>query len=325
MVLMSWGALIDAVQEAENEIEGQEFNTFEPILSLEEEPVIEYASSATSPGHVVFGQYISSDNCGHCSKTGGGSDTHHLLKNNFPNEYVYVTYMSASYSDTDTARAGNVAPYNWAWSTGGAPDAYFADRTDKNQGGATANYDTYDALFSSGGGMASTTNDYTMGAMISQNGGTYDIGISYGYTGSGSPASNMKLYAALVDKDCTGYSYTSGIPHGWNCWMGWLTSGDTYKSKTGGTGTSFASVTPSATSQSVTWSSVPTSVVPGGLSKAVVIGVLMSGSSVSVGGSSAHVYHAVDSTMNPLDLSITDFTYSNLDAQTTGFLPGDTL
>ena len=325
MVLMSWGALIDAVQETGNETKGQEFNTFEPIPSLEEEPVIEYASSATSPGHVVFGQYISSDNCGHCSKTGGGSDTHHLLKNNFPNEYVYITYMSASYGDTDTTRAGNVAPYNWAWSTGGAPDAYFGDRTDKNQGGATANYDTYDTLFSSGGGMASTTNDYTMGATISQNGGTYDIGISYGYTGSGSPASNMKLYAALVDKDCTGYSYSSGIPHGWNCWMGWLTSGDTYKSKTGGTGTSFASVTPSATSQSVTWSSVPTSVVPGGLSKAVVIGVLMSGSSVSVGGTSAHVYHAVDSTMNPLDLSITDFTYSNLDAQTTGFLTGDTL
>jgi hypothetical protein len=326
MLMMSWGALIDAVEMNGNEGEDQELNTFEPIQSLEEEPVIEYASSATSPGHVVFGQYISSDNCGHCSKTGGGSDTHHLLKNNFPMEYVYITYMSASYGDTDTARAGNVAPYNWAWSTGGAPDAYFGDRTDRNQGGASANYDTYDNEFSTGGGMASTTNDYTMGATISQNGANYDISISYGYTGSGSPASNMKLYAALVDKDCTGYSYSSGIPHGWNCWMGWLTSGDTYKSKSGGTGTSFASVTPSATSQSVSWTSVPTGVVPGGLSKAVVIGVLMSGNSVSAGGTSAHAYHAVDSTMNPMDLSVTDFTFENLDAQSSsGFQTGDML
>ena len=326
MLMMSWGALIDAVETNGNEGDEQEMNTFDPIQSLEEEPVIEYASSATSPGHVVFGQYISSDNCGHCSKTGGGSDTHHVLKTDFPDEYVYVTYMSASYGDTDTARAGNVAPYNWAWSTGGAPDAFFGDRTDHNVGGATANYDTYDVEFSGGGGMASTTNDYEMGATISQNGGTYDIDISYGYSGSGSPASNMKLYAAIVDKDCTGYSYTSGIPHGWNCWMGWLTSGDTYKSKSGGTGTSFASVTPTATSQSVTWSSVPTGVVPGGLSKAIVIGVLMAGNSVSVGGTTAHAYHAVDSSMNPLDLSVTDMTLANLDAPTsTGFQTGDQL
>ena len=302
-----------------------ELNPLESNQNLDDEPIIEYASSATSPGHVVFGQYISSDNCGHCSKTGGGSDAHHAVKGLHPDEYVYITYMSASYGDTDTARAGNVAPYNWAWSTGGAPDAYFGDRTDKNQGGASANYDTYDTLFSSGGGMASTTNDYGMSASISQSGGTYDIDISYKYTGSGSPASNMKLYAALVDKDCTGYSYTSGIPHGYNCWMGWLTSGDTYKSKNAGTGTSFASVTPTGTSQSVTWSSVPTGVVPGGLSKAIVIGVLMSGNTVSVGGTSAHVYHAIDSTMGPkMDITPGALQISNAEGSA-GYVTGDVL
>ena len=129
-----------------------EYNTIEPVL-LEDEPVVHSASQATSPGHVVFGQYISSDNCGHCSKTGGGSDAHHSIKQIHPDEYVYVTYMSASFGSTNTARAGNVAPYNWAWSTGGAPDAYFGDRTDKNQGGANSQYTTYDSLFSSGGGM----------------------------------------------------------------------------------------------------------------------------------------------------------------------------
>ncbi len=326
MVLVSTSGIIDF---------DEGYSDFE-IETLESEPVVQYPSQATSPGHVVFSQYISSDNCGHCSKTGGGSDAHHSIKQNHPMEFVYVTYMSASYGDTDTARAGNTGPYNWAWSTGGAPQAYFGDRTDEQGGGgpgsggcaiggADASYTSYDATFSSGGCMASTTNDYSMSAGISQNGGTYDISISYGYSGSGSPAGNMKLYAALVDKDCTGYSYSSGIPHGYNCWMAWLTSGDTYKSKNGGSGTSFESVTLTSNMQTSTWSSVPTSVVPGGLSKAIVIGVLMSGNSVSVGGSSPHVYHAVDSTMNPMDLSVSDFTVTNDDVSYDGFLAGDTL
>ena len=147
---------------------------------------------------------------------------------------------------------------------------------------------------------ASTVNNYGMSAAISQSGSFYNIDISYRYTGSGSSASNMKLYAALVDEDCTGYSYRSGIPHGYNCWMAWLTSGDTYKSKNAGSGNAFASVNPTSTSQTVSWTSVPSSVVPGGLSKAIVVGVLMTGNSVSSGGSSPHVYHAVDSTIYKL-------------------------
>ena len=298
-----------------------------PVSELDEEPVVQesHGTHATSPGHVVFGQYISSDNCGHCSKQGGGSDAHHSLKVTFPDEYVYVTYMSASFGSTNTARAGAVSPYNWAWSTGGAPDAYFGDRTDKRQSGADSSYTTYDSLFSSGGGMHSTVNDYGMSAAISQNGGTYDISISYRYTGSGSPASNMKLYAALVDKDCTGYSYSSGIPHGYNCWMAWLTSGDTYKSKNGGTGSSFHSVTVSSTDTTESWTSVPTSVVPGGINKAVVVAVLMSGNQVSVGGSSPHVYHATDSTMGPkMDIAVSGLQVSN-DAGGASYVRGDTV
>ncbi len=305
---------------------GMMTNLYQPAVELQDdEPLLQRASSATSPGHVVFAQYISSDNCGHCSKTGGGSDTHHLLKGNFPDEYVYVTYMSQSYGDTDTARAGNVAPYNWAWTTGGAPDAYFGDRTDKRQSGASANYDTYDSLFSSGGGMHSTVNDYGMSAAVSQNGNNYDISISYKYTGSGTPASNMKLYAALVDKDCTGYSYSSGIPHGYNCWMAWLTAGDTYKSKGAGTGSAFHSVTVSSTEASQSWTSVPTSVVPGGLGKAVVVAALMSGNQVSVGGSSPHVYHAIDSTMGPkMDIGVSGLTVTNSQG-TSSYMRGDTI
>ena len=173
--------------------------------------------------------------------------------------------------------------------------------------------------------MAPTTNDYGMSASISQSGGTYDIDISYRYSGSASPASNMKLYAALVDKDCTGYTYSSGIPHGYNCWMAWLNDGDTYKAKGSGTGTSFASVTPTSSSQSVTWSSVPSSVVPGGINKAIVVGVLMAGNSVSVGGSSAHVYHAIDSTMGPkMDLTPGALSATN-PAGSSSYMIGDTI
>ena len=56
-----------------------EMNSVSSDLILEEPAAVKQASSATSPGHVVFGQYISSDNCGHCSKTGGGSDAHHAV------------------------------------------------------------------------------------------------------------------------------------------------------------------------------------------------------------------------------------------------------
>ena len=44
----------------------------------------------------------------------------------------------------------------------------------------------------------------------------------------------------------------------------------------------------------------------------IVVGVLMSGNTVSVGGSSPHVYHAIDSTMGPkMDLSIPSFTVTS--------------
>ena len=305
---------------------GMMASLYQPAASiLDDEPLLQQASSATSPGHVVFAQYISSDNCGHCSKTGGGSDTHHLLKGNFPDEYVYVTYMSASYGDTDTARAGNVAPYNWPWTTGGAPDAYFGDRTDQRQSGASANYDTYDSLFSSGGGMHSTVNDYGMSAAISQNGANYDITISYKYIGTGTPASNMKLYAALVDEDCTGYSYSSGIPHGYNCWMAWLTAGNTYKAKASGSGTAFHSITVSSTEASQSWSGIPSSVVPGGINKAVVVAALMAGNSVSVGGTSPHVYHAIDSTMGPkMDIGVSGLKITNTQGSSS-YMRGDTI
>ena len=295
---------------------------------LEDEPVV---LEAPSPGHVVFGQYISSDNCPHCAKNGGGSESHHNLKISNPDEYVYLTYMSVSYGDTDTARAGNVAPYNWAWTTSGAPISYFGDRTDSAnmKSGADTSGSNYDSIFSNGGGMHSTVNDYKMSASVSPNGNVFDISIDYQYIGSGTAATNLNLYAAIVEQDCTTYTYNNMganmLAHGYNCWMGWLTSGNTYRTSSGGTGSAFETVSPTSTSQSVTWSSVPTSLIQGGSSNAVVIGVLMSGSNVSLGGSTPHVYHAVDSTMGPkMDIGLASFSVAN-SAASTSYLNGDVL
>jgi hypothetical protein len=107
--------------------------------------------------------------------------------------------------------------------------------------------------------------------------------------------------------------------------MAWLTAGDTYKSKSAGSGTAFHSVTVSSTEASQSWTSVPTSVVPGGINKAVVVAALMSGNQVSVGGSSPHVYHAVDSTMGPkMDIGISGLTVTNSQG-TASYMRGDTV
>ena len=305
-------------------------------IELSKEPapsVLEEASpvmAAASPGHPVFAQYISSDNCPHCYKAGGGSESHHNLKLSNGDEYVYITYMSLSYGDTDTARAGNVGPYNWPWTTSGAPIAYFGDRTDSanTMSGASSSGTNYDSYFTAGGGMHPDVNDYKMTAAISPNGGVFDISVDYQYVGSGTPVSNLNVYAAVVEESCTTHTYSnsggSNLAHGYHCWMGWLTSGNTYRSASGGTGSAFASVSPTSTAQSLSWNTVPTSLIQGGTSNAMVVAVLMSGG-VSVGGSSPHVYHAVDSSMGPkMDIAVTDLRLANT-AGDAAYMLGDTV
>ena len=309
MVLMSWGALIDAVQEAENE---------SSVIALETEDVV---YGASDPGHVVFSQYITSDNCGYCYQY--GSPAHHKLKNDFPDRFVYVSYQSLSYGDTDTTRAGNTANYNWPWTTGGAPDSYWGDRLDERASGCGSNT-CYDTIFSSGGGMtAATTSQYSMGAGVSGSGSNLAITITSQFVGTGTAPSNVYLYAALTEETCHSYTYSDGSK-GHNCWKAWLTSGNSYKSQSGGSGSAFETVSLAGGNQvSFTWS-VPASLVSGGANNAMVVAALMTGAP-STGASNEHTLSAIDSSMNPMDLSMTDFTYSNLDAQTTGFLPGDTL
>ena len=85
------------------------------------------------------------------------------------------------------------------------------------------------------------------------------------------------------------------------------------------------SVTVSSTEATESWTSVPTSVVPGGINKAIVVAALMSGNQVSVGGSSPHVYHAIDSTMGPkMDIGVSGLSVTN-DQGTNSYVRGDTV
>ena len=58
----------------------------------------------------------------------------------------------------------------------------------------------------------------------------------------------------------------------------------------------------------------------------MVVGVLMSGSSVSLGGSSPHVYHAVDSSMGPkMDIATQNLAVAPCCSSDGSYKHGDTI
>ncbi|MDG1533872.1 MAG: hypothetical protein P8Q35_05495 [Candidatus Thalassarchaeaceae archaeon] len=298
----------------------QEEATVREELAAEEE-----ARFVTSPGHPVFSQYITSDNCGYCYAY--GSPAHHSIKSQHPDDYVYISYQSVSYGDTDTTRAGNTPGYNWAWSTGGAPDSYWGDRLDKRVSGCGSNT-CYDTMFASGGGMsAATTSQYLLTASVSESGSNLDVNIDVEYLGSGTAPSNIYLYAAMTEETCNSYTYNDGS-RGHNCWKSWLMSDGEYRTQSGGSGSGFQIVSLSSNIASYSWS-VPSGQVSGGSGNALVVAALMTGAP-STGDSSEHVLTATDSNMGPMiDVGITDFKVTNTDGiqgfGNQGFVSGDTL
>ena len=288
MSVSAFGSIMSAIQESPEEDK----------VELEEIP---QTMGASDPGHVVFAQYITSDNCGFCYQY--GSPALSKLKTDWPDRMVYIAYQSVSYGDTDTARAGNVNVYNWPWSSSGAPDSNWGDRLDKNAGGCGSNT-CYDSMFNSGGGMsASTVGKYGLISQVNANGNYIDISVAAKYIGSGTPPSNVYLYAALTEDTCNSYVYADGSK-GHHCWKSWLTSSGTYKSATGGTGNSFESVSLSSSSwTSYSWS-VPASLVSGGAANALAVAALMVGAP-STGASNEHTLTATDSSMGSLlDVSL---------------------
>ena len=118
------------------------------------------------------------------------------------------------------------------------------------------------------------------------------------------------------------HAYSDGSK-GHNCWEAWLLDNGNYASNSGNTGGSgFETISLASGSASKSWT-VPNSLVNGGSSNMNTVAALYSGWSTS--SFQEDVYAAGDSTMNPLDLSVTDMTITNLDAQSAGFQTGDRL
>jgi len=284
---------------------------------------VEPSLAPSDPGHTVFAQYITSDNCGYCYQY--GSPAHDQAKNALPDRYVYISYHSANFGNTADAESGNIAPIygvNHLQESGGAPKTSFGDATLNTGCGSNTCWDSY---ISSGGNMHSTAADYAMTVGQSDNGdGTVDITVSAKYTGSGTPASSYVLYAAVTEKVCHSHAYADGSK-GHNCWEGWLLNNGGYASNAGnvGGGTGFETITLTAGQWTTKTWTVPTNLVAQGVPNMNTVAALFSGWSTT--SFQEDVYVTADATMQPpIDVAVTGLSVENQDGLP-GFVAGDTL
>ena len=308
MILVSMNGVLD-FSEKENETP--------ELLEL-----VEPLSAPTNPGHTVFAQYVTSDNCGFCYQY--GSPGHHAAKQALPDNYVYISYHSQSYGNTADAESGNIAPImgvSHLQETGGAPKTSFGDATLETGCGSNT---CWDSFISSGGNMHSTSADYVVNVGQSDNGdGTSDVTVTSSYIGTGTAASSITLYAAVTEKVCNSHVYSDGTK-GHNCWEAWLLNNGGYASNSGnvGGGTGFETISLSSGSASKSWT-VPNSLVNGGAGNMNVVAALFSGWSTN--SFQEDVYAAADGTMQPpIDIGVSSFTVTNQDGGP-GFMTGDTL
>ena len=314
---------------------GSIMTSFTTGMNPKEEQILEditVVSEVSSPGHNVFLQYISSDNCYYCYHAGGGSESAHNLKLSNPDEFVYITYSSLSYGSTNDARSGNVAPIyamNHLGEAGGAPTAYMGD-SDPSISGSTSDGKRYDSAFSSGGSMASSINDYQINVVQSvnpSNSGDVDITMEASYIGSGSAPSSTVLYAAVTEDKCA-YTYGDGS-YGHNCWKAWLLNANSYATTSGttGSGTGFVTMDLSKGIHSESWT-IPASLArsrggQSGIDNMITIGAIYN--TWSATSHNADVFAVSDSTMGPkMDLAVTDVTLSN-PLSANGYINGDTI
>ncbi len=284
---------------------------------------------AGDPGHIVFSQYITSDNCGYCMSY--GSPAHKKLKNDWGDKYTYVSLHSASYGNTADQESGNVNPIlavSHLGESGGAPKTSFGDAHTGSGSYFMTGCGTntcWDSGFSSGGRTHSSYADYSLGVGQSDNGdGTSTIDISVDYVGVGTaPLSSYTIYAAVTEKTCHSHAYTDGTKGG-HCWEAWLLNNGAYVSNSGnvGGGTGFETVSLASGTASASWT-VPNTLVGQGVSNMLTVAALYSGWSTS--NANADVFAAADSSMNPMDLGMEQFTVTNRDHNSNGFIPGDIL
>ena len=295
-------------------------NTDDTSIELVDETV--EINAPSNPGHTVFAQYITSDDCGFCYQY--GSPAHQQAKSSLPDNYVYISYHSASYGSTADAEAGNIAPIygvSHLQETGGAPKSSFGDDTLETGCGSNT---CWDSFISSGGNMHSTASDYSLAVTQTDNGdGTVDISIGAGYIGTGSAPSTVTLYAAVTEKVCNSHAYVDGSK-GHNCWESWLLNNGGYTSNSGsivGGGSGFETLNLNSGQAVKTWT-VPANLVSGGESNMNTVAALYS--SWSSSAFHADVYAAGDSTMAPLiDVGVKTFSLDNPSALNGGYINGD--
>ena len=303
IVLMSMGSFVDPLSEPEE------------ITPLVEEPVV---LDAPSPGHVVLAEYIGGQNCPPCY--GSASPSLKNLKNANSDEFVYISYMPASYGNIYTAQAGNVAPMNRVShlssdGSNSAPQIYFgecAKGTSSCYQAGAGGTNAYDNFFSGSGGksnnMHSTVSDYSMTISQTQNGNNAVITVEAAYTGGGT--SDVRVIAAVTEDICNSYPYADGSKPG-HCWKKWLNDG----SNSGP-----ISMTLSSSPTSHTWT-VPVSTVNGGMSNMMTVAWLQN--DWSSGSARYNVLSATDSSMvPPIDVAIDSFTAESSDGYS-GIIAGD--
>ena len=304
IVLMSMGSFVDPLSEPEE------------IIPLAEEPTV---LDAPSPGHVVLAEYIGGQNCPPCY--GYSSPDLKSLRSANSDEFVYISYLPASYSNIYTAQAGNVAPMNrisHLSSDGGnsAPQAYFGDCAKSNSAcfmsGAQTNGKTYDDFFSGVSGksnnMDTTVNSYSMVISQTQSGTDATITVEASYSGGGT--SDVRVIAAVTEDTCNSYPYADGSKAG-HCWKKWLVDS---------TNSGPISMTLSSTPTSYSWT-VPVSTVNGGMSNMLSVAWLQD--DWSTGTARHNVLSATDSDMlPPIDIAIDSFTAESSDGYS-GIIAGD--
>ena len=291
----------------------------EPSAELEPEPVVQLAPS--DPGHNVFAQYLTSDNCSVCAAY--GSPAHDQAKNSLPGRYVYISYHGASFSNLRDAEAGNIAPIygvNHLKVTSGAPKTSFGDENPISGCGSRTCWDPY---ISSGGNMHITATDYAvLVEQTANSGGTTTIDISVSYAGTGTAPANLVLYAAVTEKVCHSHPYNDGSK-GHNCWESWLLNNGGYTSASGSVvngGTGFEILNLGSGKVTKSWT-VPTNLVSGGVSNMNTVAALYSTWSTS--SNMADVYGASDSTIGATkDLAVSGLTITN-NQGASSYLPGD--
>jgi len=266
---------------------------------------------ATSPGHVVFAEYVGADWCGPCQN--GGSPSMSALSSSFPDEFTFLSYFESggSYPPDPLNRRSHVMS-----SSTGIPTASFGDASSGNYHvvGAASGTAAYDSQFSSGGNMQDV-NDYSVSVVQTVNGNNMDIDVVATYLGS-SPSVTVHVLA-VVTEHISPDTYNDGTTHPHNVIREWLLNSGNSAFRT-------VQLSPN-TPATLSWQE-PISTARGyGSSTAAenfnTVAALMDGPSSTYN----KVFTAGDSTMNPMDLSVTDLTITNLDSNYEGFLAGETL